>query len=149
MEDEPKKINKVSFIRWQQVSINERGKAINLFLSMSFATIGFVISQLIKTDFKFKCCCDEILIAVGTCLLLFHVIFLLSLVLNRLKGFRLTTKIAKLRDKNPPDEVGLLRKENKEIDACTHFLFGLSVLIFAIAEPLIILGFIINVFDKL
>ncbi len=137
-----------SFVRWQQVTNNERGKAINLFLGMSFATVGFVINQVMKTDFNFSYCCDKILIGVGTFLLLLHIIILVLLVLNRLKDDRLTANLAKIRNINPKGEVESLRKEVKEIGACTHLLFKISLLIFAIAEPLIIIGFIINVFHK-
>jgi len=37
---------------------------------MSFASIGFVITQLIKSDFYFKNCYDKFFIGVGSLVLL-------------------------------------------------------------------------------
>ena len=50
-----------SFVRWQQLSISEMGKMISLFLGIAFATIGFVVSQLIGADFIFRNYWDKFL----------------------------------------------------------------------------------------
>jgi hypothetical protein len=140
--------NRESFIRWQQVTINERGKTINLFLGMSFATLGFVINELTKSDFHFRFCCDRFLIIVGTFLLLLNIVTLILLVLNRLKDFRLTTEISKKRECSDSSVITSLKKESECTGKVTHNLFILSLVLFTCAESLIVLVFIINVIDK-
>jgi hypothetical protein len=111
--DEKEKRND-SFVRWQQRSIDERGKTINLFLGMSLATIGFVITQLTKTEFKFVNCKSKTSIIVGTLLLLLSVLFLIWLTLNRLNDFRESARIADMREDDLSPELNALRKQNRK-----------------------------------
>ena len=140
--------NNESFVRWQQKTLEERGKTINLFLGMSFATVGFVITQLMKNDFKFKTSCVEKLLGFGTSILLLAIVALIWLVLNRLKGFRITTQLAKSSHIKENGEIDILRKKSKKIDSSTHTLFTVSLVLFGIAETLVVIGFILQVWDK-
>jgi hypothetical protein len=141
---------KDGFVRWQQKTIDERGKAITLFLSMSFASVGFVITQLLKDDFEFSDSYAEILILLGTALQLISIILIIWLTLNRLKGFRLTTKIARINceQEGKEEELSMLRIKNDKVDELTHFLFSSSLWTFGVAESLIVLGFIVQIWNK-
>ena len=138
-----------SFIRWQQLSIVERGKTINLFLGMSLATIGFVITQLTKIDFEFANSSSENLILVGSLLLLLSVIFLIWLTLNRLKDFRESTRIASTKMNELNTELDIQRLRNRKRGTLTFWLFNISFWLFASAESLVAVGFIFQVWNKL
>ena len=154
MENEPgnckecKKNLGERFIRWQQITIAETGKTISLFLAVSFATIGFVINQLSRADFRFKNCWDNVFVISGTILLLVSISIFLYTILNRLKDFRKTTqKIKSEKDKDYflKDK---LEKETKKIGKITWALFNFGLWTFGISEFFIIIGFIIQVSIK-
>jgi hypothetical protein len=148
-EDTSVKTLREIFIRWQGVTIDERGKTINLFIAACFATLGFVITQLVDKDFRFRNDFSRIFIVWGSFGIIISIILFIWLVLNRLKGFRITTKIAREKQKRAIAELENLREGNKKIDALTHLLFSISFITFAVSEFFITTGFVIQVWDKI
>ncbi|MFA6414633.1 MAG: hypothetical protein WC217_02085 [Candidatus Paceibacterota bacterium] len=137
------------FVRWQQLSISEMGKTISLFLGIAFATIGFVVSQLISADFIFRNYWDKFLFSFGSVVLLAHIVVSLILTLNRLKDFKLTTKVVRVKqNEKSTSAIADLREELEMISNKTRCLFGCSLWLFGIAELLIIIGFIIQISNK-
>lgn len=140
--------NNESFVRWQQLTIGERGKAINLFLGVLFATVGFVISRLTDDDFSFYSATSKWAILIGTLLGLLSICGFIAVILNRLKDFRLTTKIARLSYIKENGEIGSLRKQADKAGDVTHKFHRISLVLFALAELFVVVGFIIQVSDK-
>jgi hypothetical protein len=138
--------DKDRFVRWNQLTISERGKAINLFLTLSLATIGFVVTLLLKDNFEFKKCFAKLSILTGTSLLLIDVVILLSLILNRLKGFSNTAKKIRAEDEQ---EKELLTETNTATDKRTLLLFKISTWVFGIGEILVVVGFLAHILYKL
>ncbi|MEK7144586.1 MAG: hypothetical protein AAB794_01870 [Patescibacteria group bacterium] len=138
-----------SFVRWQQLSISEMGKMISLFLGIAFATIGFVVSQLISADFIFRNYWDKFLFSFGSVVLLAHIVVSLILTLNRLKDFKQTAKIARAIQKEESiSTIDNLRDELEVVGGNTWCLFRSSLWLFGIAESLIIIGFIVQISNK-
>lgn len=137
------------FVRWQQLSISEMGKTVSLFLGISFATIGFVVSQITSADFSFRNYWDSFFFSFGSVVLFVHIVVSLVLTLNRLKDFKLTAKIAKASEKGCSGSIiTYLREESKKLGDKTWCLFNSSLWLFGIAELLIIIGFIIQISNK-
>lgn len=96
-----------SFVRWQGRTVEQFGYALNLVLGMSLATLGFGIA--IVLDKKLSPVCWEKAAIGGSLVLLVASIGLgLFCVLNRLRDFRTTMKIARLRSR--PQSVNSAKK---------------------------------------
>ena len=89
--------NTKPFIRWQQITISQMGYTINLILGLAIASFGFSLNILFENKIIFSCFTKTLFI----CSLIFQIIsigFGLWVVINRLKDFRITTQIARLKD---------------------------------------------------
>ena len=138
------------FIRWQAIAIDQRGKTINLILSLSLATIAFICSQILDKDFHFENCCAKFFIVFGSILLFFCVIVSLWLNLNRLKDFDETKDIIKARSQNTSAiDIAKLENINKTTGKLTKCWFTASIWIFGIGELIIIFGLISQILKKL
>lgn len=142
------KENNDSFIRWQGRTIEELGKAINLLLSLCLVTIGFIFSKLIDKDFQFHNCNSKLLVIIGSFILLLSIVITLFLIYNRLFSFRLTTKIARLREKNDLSNINIIREEVKKRDKWTWALFSFCISTFLLGEAIVIFGFIIEILKR-
>jgi hypothetical protein len=139
-----------SFTEWQERTLILRTKSINIFLSITLATIGFIISKILDKEFEFRNCCAAVFLGLGASVLLINTIALLILMLNRLKGFRITTQIAKKRsDPQCTEQIDELRKQSLAIDNKTHCIFQTSVFLFLIGEVFTVIGFGIQIWPKL
>ena len=136
-----------SFIRWQGRSIEELGKAINLLLTLSLATIGFVVAKLLE-DFYFLSCFTKYLIIIGSFVLLITTILLLILIRNRLVSIRKTAQIARKREKGLTDNLQKMRDVVRSLDKSTWTLFNSSVLCFIIGQTSVVIGFIIEILNR-
>ncbi len=134
-----------SFVRWQGRTIEEFGKIINLLLTLSLATIGFVISKMLDKDFSFRNSSAKFIVCLGTLIALTTVVTLLVLIYNRFKAFKITTQIARSREKNKRDDIVSLRSKATRIDKQTWLLFKVSISFFLLSELLTVLGFTIEV----
>jgi hypothetical protein len=145
MNNESKRTND-SFIRWQERSINELGKVINLLLSICLITIGFIVTKLLEQTFFAYNCYSKCLIIGGCLMLLLTIVLLLIIILNRLTSIRNTAHIARAREKNIIDNnIKKLRKEVKCKDQITWRLFISSIIIFSFGELSAIAGFAIQI----
>lgn len=145
MADEQKRER---FVRWQNLTIVEMGKTINIFLGILFATLGFTISQLIRPEFVFLCDFSNISIIFGTALLFVSIVLFLLTVWNRQNDLRFTTKLTYEKWKNPgSNTVKEFRDLTKEYGDCTHFLFKWGLITAGLSEFLIMLGFSIKVIE--
>jgi|GEM_PF-5092218 len=143
-----KKINE-RFVRWQQRSIEEMGKSIHLFLTIAIATVGYTANHLTELDFKFKNFLDKVSILLGIVLLSVSIGFFLFTILNRQKDFKKTTEIIRVRySEQNQDLIKNISKETQEIGKKTQKLFYFSINFFAFGELLIILGFVIQICNK-
>ena len=133
------------FKRWQMKTLEERGKFISLLLTLSLATIAFVVNQLLKTDFAFKCWNSKYLLIVGLPIIFICVCLCLWLSMNRLKDLRQTTAILKARKDNESQEnIKILKDENDKIGKNTISIMNLMVATFIIGEILSIAAFVIE-----
>jgi len=138
-EDDKKRYDE-RFSRWQMKTLEERGKIMNLLLSLSLGTIAFVLNIIIKQEIHFRHCCSETFISIGVFLLLLCVITLLLLSINRLKDFRETTEIIKARKNDKPeDEIERLKGKNDKTGSLTLYWFNKSIYLFLLGEFLIII----------
>lgn len=138
-----------SFVRWQQLTIDERGKSINLFLGMLFATLGFVISKLTDSDFSFSNDTSKWLILSGTSFNTLSIFLFILTILNRLKDFRITTRLAKISYIKQNGETDSLKRQATKAGEETHKLHRSALIIFGISEVLIVLGFIFQIAEKI
>lgn len=147
-KEEDKKKYSERFSRWQMKTLEERGKVISLLLSLSLATIGFIVNLIIKQEIHFTHCCSKTFIVIGIFLLLLCVVALLLLSINRLKDFRETTEIIKAR-KNSTPEAGIkkLKDENDKTGKLTLSWFNKTVYLFLLGELLIIGVLIVELFS--
>lgn len=129
--------------RWYDLTISERGKAINLFLSISIATLGFVISSLVKEDFHFSNCFEKIFLVTGALFLLFNIIVLLIITHLRVSLFNNITK--ELQNQNETND---LRKQNNRRNGIIKNSLIFSVYLLSIGEFFIVIGFFIHIYNK-
>ncbi len=122
--------DKERFIRWQRITIDYMGYAINTLLLITTASIGFIIAYLTETTIR-----DQYFYAIfhGTIILVFNVLLLLALIVNRLIDFRGTTSNIKAKK-----EV----VDTKFVGKITWFLFYASILVFMMGQSFIVFGFI-------
>lgn len=131
----PTSRNNNAFIRWQGRQIDEFGRVTNLFLTIAIATIAFIINLIINRDFKFFYCTEKAWFLLGVLFLIFAVIFLLVLTINRLFSIRITTRIA--RNTISDSKISELRTKTANHDRYTWRLFFTSAILFMIGECLV------------
>lgn len=119
-----------SFVRWQKITIDQLGYAVNLILALSTASLGFAVSLIVKKDFALTC---------GGIIFFFLAIlaFLISIalgiwcVINRLCDFRTTAETARRREEYASDqELYLLRAKYRKLGERTWTLFWLQIGLF-------------------
>lgn len=140
--------NNESFVRWQQLTLAERSKAINLFLGALFATLGFVITRLVDKDFVFYSPYSKAAILLGSAVGLISICCFIIMILNRLKDFRISTELARLGYIKDNGNISTLKKQAEKTGKITHCLHKISLCCFAVCEVLVVIGFIIQVSNK-
>ena len=139
---------KEDFSKWQQRTQDMRSATINLFLTISIATIGFTISQVISKDFKFTNPTAKFFLPVDGIFLLLAIILFLSTTLTRLESFRITAQIVKARREKQKDKIPEFRKKSRCLDNCSSTLFYIGVIAFGIGEISAIIGFVAESLNK-
>jgi hypothetical protein len=137
-----------SFVRWQGRSIQALGKVISLLLTLSLATIGFIISKVLEQHFSFASLSAKRFVVTGGFTLSVAVIFFLFITYNRLLAFKLTTQIARKREKNDLTNIEQLRASVKKLDRRTWAFLKFAISLFAFGEALVTVGFIIEVINR-
>ncbi|MEW5880789.1 MAG: hypothetical protein AB1761_10150 [Pseudomonadota bacterium] len=88
---------KGSFVRWQSITIAQLTYAVNLVLGFAVAALGFQVALLLNESFHplgwQKCA-----FSLSMLLLLSSIGFGIWCVINRLRDFRATTKVARMRE---------------------------------------------------
>ena len=140
---------KEPFIRWQGRSLAYLSYAINLFLGLSVAAIGFEMSLLHDTGF--------ILVGGLKCIFILSLLSLIvasglgvACVLNRVNDFRDTTAIARKKSKEEyDDELDELREIVGVVGTRTRNLFNLQAWLFSIGVLLLVIDMVILYGDRL
>lgn len=118
---------KGSFIRWQSITIAQLTYAVNLILGLSVATLAFQVTLLLNKDFV-PSSWQKCSFSISLLLLLVSVALGLWCVINRLKDFRATTKVARKRENGASEtELEPLRNVYRELDKKTWGIFWWQV----------------------
>jgi hypothetical protein len=130
------------FIRWQAVTVAQLSYSINLILTFTVAALGFGASLLLKEPFQ-----------PGSWplrLLLLSLLLLLAAgglgvwcTINRLRDFRATTKITRLRTKEGHDadaELNILRALTNKLGGRTWGIFWWQIGVFSAGIILLVLA---------
>ena len=92
----------VSFIRWQSIAINQLGYANGLILTFAAASLGFALG-IIKDVRYVPGCWSKAFMLLSCVSLLLSVSLGLVCIFNRLSDFRLTARIARVRETQERD----------------------------------------------
>jgi hypothetical protein len=93
----PVEESRVSFARWQSITIAQLTYCINLILGMAVATLGFQIALLLNDKFN-PIAWQNCAFSVSMLLLILSVALGIWCVVNRLRDFRATTKAARMQE---------------------------------------------------
>jgi hypothetical protein len=141
MEESKSKVPNLSFVRWQGITIEQLGYSINLILTFSVASLGFAVNLLTNKDYNpdhwgkglFLLGCFFLLISLG---------FGIWVVLNRLKDFRTTAQIVKIKGRDAAVEsLQCMRELAEKLGRRTRKLFSWQIATFGMG----ILSLIISV----
>jgi hypothetical protein len=88
-----------SFVRWQANTAAQLGYTIGLFLTLAIASLGYALSSAQKWPRGDWICLTYLLLSTSIVALLSSIGCGLFCTVNRLRDFRLTTKIARCRGK--------------------------------------------------
>ncbi len=136
------------FVRWQQVTIAERGSVLGLLIAANIAVIGFSISTILTDNFHFRTIYAARFIGGATIIAMVSLLLFLITSLNRLKDLRQTTAIARKRSKGE-DVPKKEEDDNEETGRLTHQLIRWSIGFFSLAAITLITGLLIQVWDKI
>ncbi len=133
---------KGSFVRWQSIAIAQITYAVHVILGLSVAALAFQITILLNNQFApvswQKCAFSVSLLA-----LLVSAALGIWCVINRLRDFRATAKVARMREEGKPNaEMDPLRALYKKLGERTWGIFwwqigtfaaGILLMVFAIS----------------
>ncbi|MFP3873744.1 MAG: hypothetical protein ACLFV1_04745 [Thiohalophilus sp.] len=135
-EEEPRG----SFIRWQSITIAQLTYAVNLILGFSVATLAFQVTLLLNKEFV-PVSWQKCSFSISILLLLASVALGVWCVINRLRGFRQTTKVARKREKGTAEaELEPLRNIYRAIDRKTWGIFWWQVGTFSLGVLLTVIA---------
>lgn len=138
-----------SFNRWQAITIGQLSYAINLILGFSVAALGFGVSLLLNENFT-PVSWQKCIFASSLLTLLISVSFGVWCTINRLRDFRATTRIAKMREKeNEKQELQSLRQLSKNLGKKTWGIFWWQIGAFTAGVLLMVAGVAFSVGEKL
>ena len=138
-----------SFVRWQAITISQLTYAINLILGFSVATLAFGVTILLNDKFVpigwQKCTFSLSLI-----ILLVSIGFGIYCVINRLRDFRLTMRIARKKEKGATEQkLQPLQELSQSIGHRTWAIFWWQIGTFGIGMFLMVIGVLVSVSSKL
>ena len=142
-----------SIVRWQSTLIVQFTYAINLILGFSVAALGFQITTMLGREINYGYYGEKTYVDAALLSLIFlgaSVLLGIPLVLNRLKDFRLTAKIARQRKyPSPTDTIAADRDLSEKLGRKTWCLFQWQLGTFGIGVVMTIVGVAILFFQKL
>lgn len=144
-KDDPKG----SFIRWQSITIAQLTYAVNLVLGFAVAALGFQVSILLNEKF-IPISWQKCAFSLSLLILLASVGFGIFCVINRLRDFRATTKVARMREAEKADEeIQPHRALYKKLGERTWILFWWQIGTFGVGVLLLVLGITASLGAKL
>jgi hypothetical protein len=144
-----------SFVRWQGIAITQMGYAVNLILTFSTASLGFALTLFkdVKQHYWGRC----FLLLAGL-LLMASITIGMWCVLNRLRDFRESTKIAHRRERWDKqgyakrwidDRLRCRRNRNRLRGNLSNSLFDWQVASFGFGTLLLVIAFVAVYHDNL
>ncbi|WP_153117484.1 hypothetical protein [Rhodocyclus tenuis] len=133
------------FVRWQEITREHFSSVCNLILALATGLLAFYSTQLL--DKKLTLCCAFGFAAAALIALSLSVAFALWCSINRLRDFRLTTQISRLRE-NGETELQYLRDESKSLGKFTWGLFWFQLATFGIGAACGALAVVIQVWPR-
>lgn len=144
-KDDPKG----SFTRWQSITIAQLTYAINLVLGFSVAALAFQVTTLLNEKFN-PVSWQKCAFSLSLLILLASVGLGIWCVINRLRDFRATTKVARMREEGKSDEeMQPHRALYKKLGEKTWGLFWWQIGTFGVGVLLFVLGIAASVSEKL
>lgn len=136
-----------SYLRWQDIRINQLGFANNLIIGLSVGLIGFslnfienqeVLSLAQKSFFWLGCGLELISLLLG-----------ILLVWNRLEDFRLTAKIALIRESGNKEGLEVMRTDSTKLGEKTWKYLNFQMIAFFVGFVCITILYILANSEKL
>jgi len=139
-DQDKEKTDRESSNRWQGRTIEQFGYALNLIVGLAVAAIGFELSLMLKDDFQ-SLGWQNCLFSISLLSLILSVALGLFCIVNRLRDFRITAKVARKREDGVSElELQPLRTIASTLGERTWLLFwwvistfGLGVLLLCIS----------------
>jgi hypothetical protein len=136
-----------SFIRWQNIRITQLGFANNLIITLSVASLGYLMNFInIPNILNFF---QKLLFWISSTLLIFSCFFGLLLVVNRLEDFKITAQIAKKRETEENINISILREKTEKLGKKTWNLFITQVSTFFVGFLFLTIIISISIFNKI
>jgi len=135
-----------SFVRWQKYTIDQLTYAVSLILTLSTASLGFVVSLVVNKDFPpssaTSTSCGQELLMLSIAALLISTGLGIWCVINRLYDFRTTKDTARQRERGSSEaELEELRLTYEDYGRSSWKLFWWQIGMFASG----ILSFILSI----
>lgn len=128
-----------AFIRWQRLSIEQFGYANNLILALAVTSLGFTVALLQRADFVpaswQKCVFTSALTSLSS-----SAAFGIWCVLNRLRDFSLTARIARRRGRSAEDPMTPLREEVARLGELSWHILRWQTATFGFGVVLVMAG---------
>ncbi len=140
---------KGSFVRWQAVTIGQLTFAVNLILGFAVATLGFQVTLLMNDKFIPEAW-QKCVFSASLLLLSFSVLLGIAVVVNRLRDFRQTMEVARLRESDSTEsEIVTFRMRSCKLGAATWTIFWWQLGTFGMGITLTMLAVLAAVGKKL
>ncbi|HEV2799818.1 MAG TPA: hypothetical protein VGW12_04940 [Pyrinomonadaceae bacterium] len=137
------------FIRWQGYTLNQVSFAINLFIGLSTATLGFSVSLLIDEKFVLHGR-PKYIFTLGLLSQLLSLFFGVAAVMSRTLDFRYTAQVARNDEKGRDEErTALLRRRVRKFGKGTWFSFWTQIIFFVLGILCLITSIMIAYGGKL
>lgn len=140
---------KGSFIRWQSITIAQLTYAVNLVLGFSVAALAFQVTTLLNEKFN-PVSWQKCAFSLSLLTLLVSAGLGIWCVINRLRDFRATTKVARMREQEKSEtEMEPHRVLYRKLGKKTWWLFWWQIGTFGVGILLLVFGIAGSVSEKL
>lgn len=137
-----------SFVRWQSITIDQLTYVINVILGFSIATIGFQLTLLLNEKFILVSW-QKLIFVLSLLFLVASVVFGVLVIINRLRDFRATTKVARKREGSAPaEEIEPYRVLSRALGKKTWCLFWGQIGTFSAGALLIVVSVLASTSHK-
>jgi len=130
-----------SFVRWHAITLAQLTYSVNLILGLAVAALGFQVTLLLDDNKINPPTWQRYAFSLSMVLLIFSIALGIWCVINRLRSFRATAQVARMREQGRSEEdINLLRVQYEKLDAMTWPLFWWQIGTFGGGVLLTILG---------